>query len=62
MSRLWVWSTTKATMASGKRWIVDSQIWSVPQLADNLLVMLLIINEMRRAEREPRLELVEGMN
>ena len=44
-----------------ERRIVAYQIWSLPQLADNLLVMLHVINEMRRVERKPRLALVEGM-
>lgn len=45
-----------------QRRIIDSQVWSLPQLADNLLIMLQVLNEMRQAERKPRLALVEGMH
>ncbi len=41
---------------------IDHQTWSLPQLADNLLVMMQVINEMRRAERKPRLALIEGLH
>jgi hypothetical protein len=42
--------------------IVDHQIWSMPQLMDNLLVMQRVLMELGRAEVKPRLALVEGMH
>ena len=45
-----------------QRKLVDSQLWSLPQLAENLFVMLPVVNEIRTAERKPRLALVEGMH
>jgi hypothetical protein len=45
-----------------QRKIVGAQVWSLPQLADNLLVMLQVIKEMGNVERKPRLALVEGMH
>jgi len=34
----------------------------VPQLAETLLLLLQVINEMGHVERKPRLALVEGMH
>jgi len=42
--------------------VVNAQIWSVPQHAETLLVLLQVINGMSRVERKPRLALVEGMH
>jgi hypothetical protein len=42
--------------------IVDHQIWSLPQLMDNLLVMQQVLQHIGQAVPKPRLALVEGMH
>jgi hypothetical protein len=39
---------------------VDSQIWSVPQLADTLLVMQKALKEMRAMRGQPKLVQAAG--
>jgi len=45
---------------SRRRKIVDSQIWSVPQLADTLLVMQKALKEMRAMRGQPKLVQAAG--
>ncbi len=45
---------------SRRRKIVDSQIWSVPQLADTLLVMQKALKEMRAMRGQPKLVQARG--
>jgi hypothetical protein len=45
-----------------ERKIVDSQIWSLPQLVDNLLVMQKVLKEMRAMRGQPKLVQAAGMH
>ncbi len=42
--------------------ILDHQIWSVPQLMDNLLVMQKALKEMRAMRGQPKLVQAAGMH
>jgi hypothetical protein len=45
-----------------ERKIVDYQIWSLPQLMDNLLVMQKALKEMRAMRGQPKLVQAAGMH
>ncbi len=47
---------------SRERKIVDFQIWSLPQLMDNLLVMQKVLKEMRAMQGQPKLVQAAGMH
>jgi hypothetical protein len=45
-----------------KRKVVDHHIWSLPQLADNLLTMQKALKEMRATRGQPKLVQAAGMH
>ncbi len=57
------WRIDGADIMRGReRKIVDYQIWSLPQLIDNLLVMQKALKEIRAMRGQPKLVQAAGMH